>query len=234
MVLMRSPSFHTQGLDLHVRTTIDSYYSYIESAAVKIGNHILEVVSKDKIILDGVEMDAPTSGSIPIPNDVDGETYLYESMLLSNKKAIYRLHMGSAEIHFKFFAHFLTINVMGGKGDFGDSVGLMGNHTDGSMWDREGKAFQGTFEDYGFEWQVNPLAGDAQLFHDKDRSPQLPYEKCRVPTAARPSRRKLRGNDANLFEKAQAACQAVANQGDVDLCIDDVLTTGELGLAEVW
>ena len=58
------------------------------------------------------------------------------------------------------------------------------------------------FDAYGFEWQVSPE--DPQLFLEA-RSPQLPFEKCRMPTAARPSRRHLRQN-ADLFDSASTAC----------------------------
>lgn len=108
----------------------------------------------------------------------------------------------------------------------------MGDHSDGSMVSRSGKLFEGSFEAYGFEWQVNPSMGDKKLFME-DRSPQLPYERCRMPTASRPQRRHLRANNG-LFEKAKTACQAAASPQDVDLCIDDIMATGELGLADIW
>ena len=57
--MAHSEQFHNgAGFDLHVRTTIDSFYSYIEGAAVRIGDHILEV-SADKTLLDGHQMDLP-------------------------------------------------------------------------------------------------------------------------------------------------------------------------------
>jgi hypothetical protein len=55
-----------------------------------------------------------------------------------------------------------------------------------------------------------------------------------MPTAARPNSRHLRANTA-LLQKAQSACSdAVTSAGDLELCIDDVMVTGELGLASVW
>lgn len=124
--------------------------------------------------------------------------------------------------------------MFGGAADFGDSVGLMGNHTDGSMWSRAGEPFKGDYNQYGFEWQVNAGEGDPQLFMNKDRSPQLPYERCRMPTAAREQRRNLRATNTELYEQAMAACSSVATKQDVDLCVEDIMTTGELGLAQIW
>jgi hypothetical protein len=45
--MVHSDAFHNHaGFDLHVRTTIDSYYSYIESAVVRLGEFILEMGKK--------------------------------------------------------------------------------------------------------------------------------------------------------------------------------------------
>ena len=260
LVFLSSEEFHEgSGFDVHVRTTIKEYYSYIEAAAVRLGDHILEIDSAEKIYLDGQEITIKGSEVIEIPNtNGDGYTYTYSAIERKTKKNIFRLFMGTSELRFKFYRHckfnalaltiiskisaiiadtialetVLTIDVMGGADDFGDSVGLMGNHSDGSMVSRSGKLFEGSFEEYGFEWQVNPAMGDKKLFIE-DRSPQLPYERCRMPTASRPQRRHLRASNA-LYEQAKVACQAVASPQDVDLCIDDIMATGELGLAEVW
>jgi len=47
----------------------------------------------------------------------------------------------------------------------------------------------------------------------------------------RPSRRKLRGKDSALMQSAKDACIAAS---DVDLCLEDVLMTGDLGIAGLW
>ena len=49
--------FDGQGnnLDLHIRTTIRYDYSYIESAAIQIGNDVLEVSSFGSYALNGVK-----------------------------------------------------------------------------------------------------------------------------------------------------------------------------------
>lgn len=86
------------------------------------------------------------------------------------------------------------------------------------------------FDQYGFEWQVNPV--DAKLFVD-NCAPQLPFEQCRMPSATRPVRRKLRGADAVLFDEAAEACSHLKGS-NFDLCIEDVMATGDVGLASVW
>ena len=70
---------------------------------------------------------------------------------------------------------------------------------------------------------------------DADRAPQLPSEGCRMPTESRPSRRLLRSNNNGLYEKAATACSAAtSNEHDLELCVDDIMATGELGLAGAW
>ena len=116
-----------------------------------------------------------------------------------------------------------------GHSDFYGSAGMMGHYPTGAMLNREGEEMT-DFTEFGFEWQVN--LEDPVLFR-QTRSPQLPFEQCRMPTAARPARRKLRGADAALFEAAREACAHVSGS-DFDLCTDDVMATGDVGLASVW
>lgn len=230
--MAHSDNFHDAGLDVHVRTTIDTFYSYIEATAVRIGDNILEV-SADKIVLNGEE----TKGPVEFMSADGKHTYLYHLTDSENngKKQIFSLEADNEPLaSIRFYQHYLTVSVIGSKKDFHDAQGLLGKFEDGSMVDREGAPFNSSFEAYAFEWQVNHLAGDPSLFMDADRSPQLPFERCRMPTGGRPARRLLRANN-ELYEKATAACSAaVTNDGDLDLCIDDVMTTGEVGLAEVW
>lgn len=50
---VHSDNFHDGvGLDVHVRTTIESYFSYVETGAVKIGRHVLEV-NRESFLLNG-------------------------------------------------------------------------------------------------------------------------------------------------------------------------------------
>ena len=109
-----------------------------------------------------------------------------------------------------------------------DATGLMGDFSSGDMYSRDGEEIL-DFEHFGFEWQVNPT--DPKLFRDA-RSPQLPYEQCRMPTAPRPARRRLREN-SELFQQAREAC-ASQEGSDFDLCVDDVMITGDLGIAGAW
>lgn len=213
---------------MHVRTTIDSFYSFIETAAVRIGGHVLEVDSK-KIYLDGEKVDAP----VTFKSTDNKHEYVYKVVNAENNKKFAVLEADKrGVVDFRFYKNYLTLSAKGTESDLSDAQGLLGNFKEGAMMDRDGNAFDRSFEEYAFEWQVNTLAGDPALFVD-DRSPQLPYARCEMPTAARPSRR-LRADTA-LLKQAESACAGVVgNSNDFTLCVDDVMATGELGLAEMW
>lgn len=231
LVMVHSDTFHNHaGIDLHVRTTIQDYFSYIESAALRVGESVIEF-HQHYFYLDGVKY---TAEDLPMTFGGDFKYTISEAEIEAGKNARFYqyfkvdLHQDSS-ILFKFYKKFLTIAVSGHANDFADSVGLLGDYATGDMLSRSGMVMS-DFDQYGFEWQVNPE--DAKLFQDA-RAPQLPFEQCRLPTAARPARRKLRGADAALYEAAKEACAHVSGS-DYDLCADDVMSTGDVGLASLW
>ena len=137
----------------------------------------------------------------------------------------------SSSVTLKFYRHFLTITIDAGTDKaWTDAVGLLGEYSTGNMLSRHGQVMQNVHE-FGFEWQVRPDLDD-RLFRQV-RAPQLPYERCRLPTAAR--RRQLRQVDKILLQKAQQACGALQEgSSNLQLCIDDIMMTGDIGLAEAW
>ena len=231
MVLVTSRQFHSgSGLDVHVRTTIDAFYSYVEAAAIRVGQNVLEFASSEKMYFNGKEHSAQE----PLEFSNGKHNCKYSLVEKEGQKSVFRLDLDTSWIFIKFWDKFMAVDIRGhGYKALADSVGLMGNYTDGSMWSRKGERFTSSFEAYGFEWQVNPRLGDPQLFVNHDRAPQLPRDQCRLPSVARPSRRHLRA-DTKLYQAAKSACEQVATKHDVELCINDIMATGQLGLAEVW
>jgi len=228
LVMVHSDKFQNgAGLDLHVRTTIQDYFSYIETAALRIGESIVEI-HKDHFYLDGTKY---TPSDLPITFGED--VTISNGQLEAGKNPKYYQYFqvdlnDHSSMLFKYYKKYLTIDVNGHAKDFYDSVGLLGDYRTGDMLSRYGTPIT-DFDQYGFEWQVT--LEDGKLFRE-DRSPQLPCEPCRMPTAARPARR-LRGADAALFENASTACAHVSGS-DVDLCIEDVMATGDVGFATMW
>jgi hypothetical protein len=233
LVILQATNFHGHGLNFQVRTTLVDYFSYIEAAAVRVGEHVLEV-HQHFLVLDGVKY---RDANLPMVFGDDEKTYTFELTHLETrettgniKRRHYRLTLDKdSAIEFKFYKQFMTFDIVGHP-DFSHAAGLLGTYPAGDMVSREGEPRE-EFGDLGFEWQVQPHE-DPILFA-KVRSPQLPLERCYMPTAARPSRRQLRGDNQQLLEAAQGACQNQAGH-DFDLCVDDVMMTGDLGLAGEW
>ena len=229
IVVLHAPDFHQEGLDFHVRTTIGSYFSYIESAALRLGEDTLEV-RNGNFVWNGNEFHDDT---LPITMGKSGRYHfsLYKTVQENENKIIrrnYRLTLDdNSAIEFRFYKEFMTFQILGHP-DFAGSAGILGAYPFGEMIGRHGNLIK-DFAEYGFEWQVNP---DDPILFSQQREPQLPYEACRLPTLPRPSRRALRGN-TELLAGAEKACSQKAGS-DFDLCVSDVLMTGDLGLAEEW
>lgn len=229
LVLVHSEQFHQgAGFDLHARTKIQDYFSYIDTAAMRVGDNVLEF-HKDHFFLNG---NMHTPADLPLTFGGEFRYTIRNGVVEAHKRAEYYqyymvdLHEDST-ILFKYYKKFLTIAVNGHEADFSDSVGLLGEYHTGAMIARDGSVVS-DFEQYGFEWQVRP--DDKVLFREAG-GPQLPYERCRMPSAARPSRRGLR--QSAFAAEAQQACAHIQGKS-FDLCVDDVITTGDVGLATLW
>ena len=228
--MVRSEKFHNgAGFDLHARTTIQDYFSFMETAALRVGDDTLEMYS-DHFYINGVKL---TPADLPFTFGGEFKYTISDAPARDGQNAKYYqyykvdLHENSSVL-FKFYKEYLTISISAHPDDFEDSVGLLGEFHSGEMIDRDGKVMT-DFTAYGFEWQVNPE--DGMLFREA-RSPQLPFEQCRLPTQARPARRNLRQNKA-FYSAAVKACAHVSG-GDRELCVDDVLQTGDVGLGNLW
>lgn len=285
LVLMQTTTSETRNtvgaFALHVRTTIQDYFSYIAAAAVQVGGFVVQVDADkpDGLILDGVlysmlanddgssrtevaspSLDDSSSSQVLVsPSLVFGngnQTYSFhrEHHLCNAKKRSYRLELTPwSYLRFKMYDKFLTVSIHAGdnsRSDFAGVVGLLGRYPDGRSVARDGpsidmdtsmtSAMYGTFADFAMEWQVDPTRGDPLLF-DVARPPQLPHERCRWPTAGRPSRRQLwlRGSNTSgggvTVDQALQACKAHGvPMSNLDLCVDDILATGDTGLAAIW
>lgn len=236
MILTRSKSFASSlGLHVHIRTTrVDnpnSQYSYISAAAVKIGLDILEVSEDGNIIINGKPHD-PTTGTT-----FAGLFSLTKTHKGSKKRIIaYTLDLGdnrSIEIRVNKKSSMLFVDVYG---SFADSEGLLGAAPEHAkpLLARDGKTdLTGHWNTYGEDWQVNDT--DPKLFQDKDRHPQFP-EICSYKAQGRSlshlRRRRLVDMLEVSLEDAEGACAHAKDKTKREFCLDDVMATGDLELAE--
>lgn len=235
--MMHSSSFAAGlGLDLHIRTTrvdLDRIsYSYISSAAVGIGNNVLEVKDDGSVLVDGSVFELPSGNSefagFPITKTFKGtknNIHVYNLFLEDDEKSI------QIRVNLKTGMVFVDV-----RGNFLDSVGLMGRAgtTKGFVVARDGETnLLGQWNAYGEEWQVRN--NEPKLFAE-NRAPQHPagcLYKSQKQTNAYLRRRLLDGtmNTAMTIELASKACENFSGRKK-DFCIADVMATGDAELAE--
>ncbi|KAL7561371.1 hypothetical protein ACA910_001475 [Epithemia clementina (nom. ined.)] len=225
LVLVQSNAFaQGLGLDLHIRTTIHDFYSYIEAAALRIGDTVLEV-SGGRFWITGVEGSDDGSSS-----DLSGFT-LHPAYTIGKAK-VYQVDLNRGDkILFRNYKHFMFVDITGNADDFADSIGLMGDYATGDMLARDGMTVITDTNAFGQEWQVRGNDEPA-LFHES-REPQHPAATCRMPTAKMTGRNLRDRKTVDLIKIAEDACSGKSAE-DFEFCVLDVLATGDVTLAEVW
>lgn len=210
------------GLIAEVRTTTRYSYSYIESAAIKIGNDIFEVSSFGQYILNGIS-------NALLPNMIGG--YPVEHTEPRKNQHLFIIDLGDKRnIVIKVFKDlvYVTLNIRHGhNAEFHEGIGMLGSYFNGTRLARDGATILEDDNEYGQEWQVCDT--DAKLFMT-DRAPQWPT-KCEMPNLAERSSRRL-GEAAVSLEEATAACAHIKNQQRNDMCVFDVLATADLEVAQ--
>jgi hypothetical protein len=212
------------GITVHIRTTLKTTFSFIEQAVIKIGDATLLEFHQDAFYVNGqlVQDDAVASGAVELPDD----TKL--SMLPTKKnRRSFQVDLSNG-LYFVVSStkHFMSVNLGGDLSSLKDAVGMFGQYGTGDLYGRDGR-FMTDYQEYGHEWQVHPEE-DGQLFMDI-RTPQWPQATCNMPVAAQTSRRKLRARSKD----AKNACSATHPE-DLDLCIGDVLMTGDMEVLDSW
>lgn len=217
MVLASSNNFAKgQGLDIHLRTTIRDNWSFISGAALRIGEDILEVHSFGKYYLNGVE-DAPLPpkfGGLPISHKVQ-----------KRRPDHFTIYTNPGKVQIRVFHDFVSVNIQDPSPEsFGDTVGLMGDFKTGAWLMRDGETMATNPNEFGAEWQVQE--NESQLFVEEGSV--KPPETCRLPDPSKEERRRLEESSVTV-ETAKAACAHWKE--DKDVCMHDVLLTGDLDVA---
>lgn len=221
LVFLDAPDFaFGQGLEIHIRTKIRYDYSFIQAAALKIGESILEVSSWGNYMVDGVQ-------NAQLPRSLAG---LYEvtHTHLSDKEHRFEVKLNTTEtIVFTVFKDMVSIKLENPTtASFGNSRGLLGTFGHGLRVARNGTTFPSN-DPNGFagEWQVKDT--DPMLFQVAI-GPQYP-EKCILPSPVKEKDRRRLGESVVSEDEARAACGHWSNK---DACVYDVIATNDLSLAE--
>jgi hypothetical protein len=236
--LIGAPKFDGYvDLDIHIRTTIQGMYSYIESAAVCIGDDTLEISSWGEYSLNGVK-DAKMPNyrsqvlrrgtkTDSLPKLAGYDVYHTE---INEIKNTFDIVLGQGQnITVSNVKGFVSIDFKGAtEASFGHAVGLLGNFQ-GKMLGRDGVTdLHRNMNAMAQDWQVRDT--EPMLFRTI-RDPQYP-EMCRLPNnlVEKEARRLGEGITEDV---AEAACAHLKN--DVNAfaaCVYDVTATNDLDLAQ--
>jgi hypothetical protein len=209
------------GVDIQVRTKARYEYSFIESAAIMIGDDVLEVGSFGQYFFNGVEnadlKHAQMGGvmDITVESSEDAKSHMFT--IYTGEKA----SSGEEEmIMIKSFKDLVSVTVQNAFGrSFGSTTGIMGDFN-GKRLARDGKTIIEDDIEFGMEWQV--AANAPELFQvATDRS-----QKCVMPSKSASAERRRLGENISQ-EAAEAACAAVDHVHHEN-CVYDVMATGDL------
>jgi len=242
LVLLSNPSFDNgNGLDIHIRNKKMRMWSYIETAAIRIGENIFEAAGgnkKDEFWINGVVQSVKNNNGEKFSDDIvvgNISGYNIEFTRVSEKSCKYVIDIGINQdnnkreaIVFKTWHSFVSINVQNPtKEYFNGSVGLLGSFPLGIKLARDGKT---TFEDisvFGQEWQVQ--SSEPRLF--LKTGSVKPSDKCSSPSNL-DMRRRLVESEMTLKE-AKIACTYVDDEM-MDLCIFDVMATNDISSSGIY
>ena len=226
-----------KDFDLDIRTTIQDDWSYIESAALKIGDDILEVSSYGEYSFNGVASALVDEGAV--------------SPTLRSSSPL--AHMGGYPIHHrwedkKHFKHAFdivldpTVNVTitnvkqlvgvsinhASEKHFRNVEGLMGNFN-GELLARNGVLdMKYDINSFAQEWQIRNTEEEPMLFSTV-RGPQHP-EQCVFPDEEVRESRRL-GEGISEEEAGIACAHLKHNEQAFANCVYDVTATNDLDLA---
>jgi len=230
IVLAKDPNFaNGLGLDVHIRTKLIRFWSYIQSAVIRIGSDVLEIQGKPGRLEADVhywinyeyqgeleEFSGFPVTVVPLRTRIDidlSSVYPGQKISLSAFKEFVKISFGNAS-----------------KEAFGNTVGILGNFTTGETLSRDGVTVLNDFTDLGEEWQVTPA--DTHLFR-LSSFPQFP-EPCIEPDDPRGDRMRRLGESSITEEQAEAACAGLKDELDRKDCVYDILATQDMDMAGAY
>jgi hypothetical protein len=227
-------------MDVHIRTKITDWWSSVESAAVRIGDHTLEIRASDDA-KEWLWLDGQANGELEDGKwnraDLSGFMVRYKEangrMGLTRQINIYLEGVKEVMIlnSFKSFVR-VDIDWKESENYFG-STGLLGSHADGgTRLGRDGKPIE-DHNAFGQDWQV--LATEPKLFHSYEGA-IVPPNKCKMPedSAAKQALRRRRLAEGIPRAEAEQLCNHLHDAEEKEACVFDVLATQDRNLASAW
>lgn len=222
MMLMKNPNFGGDlGMTVQIRTRGRYQYSYIESAAVQIGDDVLEVSSFGDVFFNGVSSakvdGAKLADKYAVTHSQEGQKHVYSIKTDEHEQIVITTFKDIVGI----YAHNPSV------ANFGAAVGLLGNFTTGLKLGRDGETVVDDPVAFGQEWQIRPES-EPVLFQTR-RQPQYP-ERCLIPSIKSEVRRL--GEAFVTQEQAEEACDHWKDAVRKSFCVMDVLAMQDLDLSQ--
>eukprot|EP00980_Cylindrotheca_fusiformis_P024617 scaffold12169_cov132-Cylindrotheca_fusiformis.AAC.5 len=222
------------GLDVQIRTKLVRYWSYIKTAAIRIGKDVFEfqgdafpeVSSYEPKYWFNFEYQGKldTIGGFPIVMIRNSPQKTMFEIDLDSKYPGQKIIIGA-------YKEFVRVDFLNGSEEsYGNVVGLLGNFKTGDTLSRDGEKLIHDFTELGHEWQVRP--SDNMLFHDIS-DPQFP-KRCIDPEDPQGERRRRLDETSLSEEKAEAACASVEDPIDRKNCVYDILATQDLDMVGAY
>merc|ERR1740117_323202 len=235
LVLIKNNAFENGlGMDIHMRAAKYLSWSYVSTAAIRIGENIFEVIGTlkgNKFWINGVEgrkeeIDSGNKEKTLITT-LSGYSVYYKQG--SNGQGEFSIDLGEEDtIIIGAWKSYVRVQIDNAKDKhFRDSRGLMGSFSDGIKLARDNITVLEDLNVFGQEWQVRN--SEPKLFRVEE-GPQHPV-KCDIPSSL-DIRRRL-GESKVTLSDARKACANV-NKDEFELCVFDVTITNDESTAGVY
>ena len=235
MVLVKDPKFaEGLGLEVQIRTKLVRFWSYIKSAAIRIGDDVLELEGVPASAEDGQETnywinlhhqgELKSIGGFPVTLHKASHARRYLTIDLDSRFPGQKIVLGT-------YKEFVKVDFVNASEEtFGKSVGMLGDFVTGKTLARDGSTELHSFSKLGQEWQVLPT--EDMLFRNTE-NPQFP-KKCIEPEDPQGQRRRRLAESSITEETAEAACASLKDDIDRRACVYDILATQDLGMVGAY
>lgn len=233
LVLLDNPDFKDGlGMLVHIRTKIETWWSYVESSVVRIGDDETIEISDRGILVNGAIVEPEQNK--PILTKFAGLQVRYIKIGDNYEAHIYL--SGNEKLLMKTFKGFVKVQIAAqGSEHYRGSHGLLGNFPDGTRVGRDGVTLIEDVNAFGQEWQIRE--DEPKLFSSYNFDWVVPAgQKCAMPdsSAATALLRNRRLADGMSMEQVQKACSHLESADDRKACEFDVIATQDESMASVW